>query len=98
MKVVAFILVTLIGARALAADVPVCDATDTDCLIRQSLTLKYRVDALEKENNILRHNLDEEIRRADSGPKFFIFGILTGAVFVGLGATIALKAIKAGSN
>lgn len=97
MKLVAVILLTslLYGSAAHGADIPVCDAADTSCLIRQSLTLKYRVNSLEKENQILRRNLDEEIKRGDSGPKFFICGLLAGAVFVGLGATLAIKMIKA---
>jgi hypothetical protein len=93
MKVIAFTLATLLCARAAAGDVPRCDKTDAECLLRQSLQQTYDLEAARQSNQLLQKNLDEEIRRADSGPKFFVCGLVAGAVFVGLAATLALKAI-----
>lgn len=98
MKLVAVILLTsLLYANAAYGAVP-CAADDSDCLLKLTLRQTYDLEAAQKENAILRQNLDEEIKRADSGPKFFLLGMLAGVVFVGLSATLAMKAIHEASK
>jgi hypothetical protein len=89
-RFIAFALASLLATRALAAP---CAETDNECLLKLTLQQTYDLEAARQSNQLLQKNLDEEIRRADSGPKFFVCGLVAGAVFVGLAATLALKAI-----
>lgn len=81
MRAIAFALVMLLARSAIADGA--CDRTDTSCLIRQSLTLKYRVDALEEENALLRHENAQLQSRSGPGPKVVIVCMILGAVFFG---------------
>lgn len=95
MKALAFALAMLWSSRTFAAP---CDETDNACLLKLTLQQTYALEAAQQENDILRKNLEEEIARADKGPRYFLCGMLAGIVFVGLGATIALKAIHEASK
>ena len=97
MRLVAVILLSslLYGNAAYGAP---CAENDNECLLKLTLQQTYDLEAARKENAVLRRNLDEEIKRADNGPKFFLFGMVAGAGFLGIAATIALKAIKAGAK
>ncbi len=96
--VIAAILCFSVTARAVS---PPCDTSDSECLLRKLLESTYELEACNQKNTRLRISnehlnkaLDEEEARADNGGRFFIFGMLTGVVFVGLLGTIALKAVK----
>lgn len=97
MKALALTLaLCLLSRTALGA----CAETDTDCLLKRILEQSYELEAerqrsahLQRSNDLLQEALKQEEAR-DNGPKFFLMGMAVGVVFVGLGATIAMKAIK----
>lgn len=70
-----------------------CDPDDAPCITRKALEFKYRADALQEENDILRNELAEERNRADSAPKLFLFGGVVFVAFFG-GFFAAYKALK----
>lgn len=91
------LLVCLLSRTASAA----CAETDAECLIRQTLQLSNELEAerlrnshLQRSNDLLQEALKQEEERCQSGPKVFIMGMVVGAVFVGLAATMAMKAVK----
>lgn len=96
--VVASILLFSTTARAAT---PPCDTSDSECLLRKLLESTYELEAcnqrnarLKISNEALNKALDEEESRSDHGGRVFVFGMLTGVVFVGLLSTIALKVVK----
>ena len=91
MKIVAFILAFLLATKALAAP---CAADDNDCLLRLTLQQTYDLEASRQENAIMQKRLSQAESRASDGGKIFAIGMIAGIVFVGLGATLAMKAMK----
>lgn len=91
MKIIALIVAGLLLARTSQADeLPVCDRTDAPCLIRQSLTLKYRLDAALAENQMLqKQNLE---LKENPSPT------LKMVVFVGLGVALAFGSVYTASK
>lgn len=83
MKAVAIALMLLLSKPAFADELPVCDRTDASCLIRQSLTLKYQVNALTAENQMLKHENAELRENPSPSPKSVVFCIALGAAFFG---------------
>lgn len=86
-----FVALMLLYRTSFAADA--CAADDAVCITRKALEYKYKADALQKENDLLRTELEEERARSESAPKIFIVAMFVGAAFFG-GFYTASKAFR----
>lgn len=90
-KLSALVLAALLVTRPLQA--APCDKDDAPCITRKALEFKYKADALEEENAMLRDELKEERNRSDNRAWVFMAGGITFLAFFGGFVTI-YKAVK----
>jgi hypothetical protein len=69
----------MIAPQSAKADLGPCDKDNAACITRKALEFKYKADALQQENDLLRQELKEEQDRNQSGGTVFILG---GVVFL----------------
>ncbi len=98
-KITAIILATLLLARQVQA--APCAETDNECLLRLTLQQTNELEAerlrlghCQRSNELLNEALKQDTKHNDHTGRVFVLGMFTGIVFVGLGATIALKALR----
>lgn len=91
MRFTAFFVALMLFSRASFA--APCAPEDAKCITRKALEYKYKADALEEENNILRQELAEEQSRNQSGATIFLMGGIAFLTFFG-GGLLLYKNLK----
>lgn len=82
MKAIALGLALMLSARSVMADTGPCDASDAPCITRKALEYKYKADALQTENDLLRQENQSCKDNSQNGNFYFLGGLVTGVTFV----------------